>query len=321
MFDSGFAIVSDPIYTQHLTGSGHPECPARIHAIESAIQNLQIRRIKAIEAKEKDILLCHTKNYLRNVIKDTALCMQSGNHCGNYTLSTGDTNICPLSLLAAAKAAGGVIAAVNEIINKQARRVFCLIRPPGHHAESDKGMGFCIFNNAAIGARFAQQFPGIDKVAIIDWDVHHGNGTQEIFYDDPTVFYFSTHQFPLYPGTGTREEKGGKNAYGTTLNCPIKANKNARLQIIQTFEEELIAAMDKFEPNLLIISAGFDAHEKDPLGALNLTDHDFQYLTEIVKQIANRHCSGRIVSVLEGGYHLDALASSAKAHIMALIPD
>lgn len=318
MPDSVFALVTDPIYAQHLTGSGHPECPARIDAIESSLINLQIRRIEAIEATEEDILRCHTNEYMQKVIRDVALCMRSGIHCGSYSLSTGDTNISPLSLLAAVKAAGGAIAAVKEIMSGRAKRVFCLVRPPGHHAESDKGMGFCIFNNAAIAARFAQKFSGIHKVAIIDWDVHHGNGTQEIFYDDPTVFYFSTHQSALYPGTGSQDEKGGARAYGTTLNCPVQPDEHSRMQIIQAFEKELVPALDKFQPDFIIISAGFDAHEKDPLGSLNLRDEDYIYLTKIVKEIANRYSNGRVVSILEGGYHLKALESAVKAHIIEL---
>ena len=180
-------LVTDYIYIEHLTGPGHPECPGRIKAIHNSIKDLPLQHIDAVEASEADILRCHSKDYIQTVIRDVALCMKSRKHNGTYLLSTGDTNISPLSLLAAAKSAGGVIAGVDAVVQGVVQRSFCLVRPPGHHAESVKGMGFCLFNNAAIGARYAQQIEGIDKVAIIDWDVHHGNGTQEIFYNDPTV--------------------------------------------------------------------------------------------------------------------------------------
>lgn len=312
-------LVTDPIYKEHLTGPGHPECPGRIEAIQSTIKELPLKSIEAIEASEEDILRCHTKPYMQTVIKDVAKCMQSRKHNGTYELSTGDTNISPLSLLAAVKSAGGVLAGINAVIEGVVQRTFCLVRPPGHHAESDRGMGFCLFNNVAIGARYAQQIDGINKVAIIDWDVHHGNGTQEIFYNDPSVFYFSTHQAPLYPGTGKKDETGTGEGTGSTLNCPIKAGRDSRIKVIEAFRNELIPALDAFKPDLIIISAGFDAHQDDPIGSFNLTDDDFVILTDIIKEIANKHSRGRIVSVLEGGYNLKAIASAAKAHIIALM--
>lgn len=312
-------LVTDPIYKDHLTGPGHPECPGRVEAIYSTIKGLPLKPIKARDATEEDILRCHTKHYMQTVIKDVALCMKSKVHDGTYQLSTGDANISPLSLLAAVKSAGGVLSGIDGVIKGVVDRTFCLVRPPGHHAESDKGMGFCLFNNAAIGARYAQQFEGINRVAIIDWDVHHGNGTQEIFYNDPSVFYFSTHEAPLYPGTGEKDETGSGSAKGTTLNCPIKAGKNSRVKVIDAFKNELIPALDKFKPDLVIISAGFDAHSGDPLGSFNLTDDDYVELTNIVKEIANKYAKGRVISVLEGGYNLDAIASATKAHIIALM--
>lgn len=312
-------IVTDPIYKEHLTGVGHPECPARVVSIAEKVADLPLIKINAIEAKEEDILRCHTKEYLQTVIKDVALCMKSRKHDGSYTLSTGDTQISPLSLLAAVKAAGGVIAGIDSVMQGDVKRVFCLVRPPGHHAESHRGMGFCIFNNAAIGARYAQTFQEIKKVAIIDWDVHHGNGTQEIFYDDPTVHYSSTHQSHHYPGTGTREEKGAGPGIGATLNCPIRSGKNSRERVLQAFKSEIQPAMDKFKPDLIIISAGFDLLNEDQLGGFNATIDDIVELTEIVKEIANTHANGRIVSVLEGGYDINAIAAAAKAHISAMM--
>ncbi|CCB91684.1 uncharacterized protein slr0245 [Waddlia chondrophila 2032/99] len=317
MFNVG--LVTDPIYMQHLTGAGHPESPARIASIAEAVRDLPLLAIDAREAREADLLRCHTKGYIQTLIKDVAKCMQSRVHDGRYQLSTGDTQISPLSLLAAVKATGAVIAGVDAVIREDVKRVFCLVRPPGHHAESDQGMGFCLFNNAAVGARYAQTYKEIEKVAIIDWDVHHGNGTQAIFYDDPTVHYSSTHQFPHYPGTGSREETGIGRGIGTTLNCPINAGKRSREEVLRAFRTEIRPALDKFKPDLIIISAGFDLLEEDPLGGFNATVEDIVELTHIVNKIADVHAEGRIISVLEGGYDIKAIAAAAKAHIHALM--
>ena len=233
-------------------------------------------------------------------------------------LSTGDTQLSPLSLLVATKAAGGVIAGVDAVMQGVVQSVFCLVRPPGHHAESEKGMGFCIFNNAAIGARYAQTFEEIDKVAIIDWDVHHGNGTQEIFYNDPTVHYSSTHQSHHYPDTGDSDETGVGTGVGATLNCPIRAGNHSRKAVIKAFKTKIKPALDEFKPDLVIISAGFDLLQEDPLGGFNITLEDIVELTNIVKEIASAHAKGRIISVLEGGYNIEAIATAVKAHITAL---
>ncbi len=314
-------LVTDPIYSKHLTGAGHPECPARIEVIAEAIQNLPLKHISAYEAKEEDILRCHSKKYIQTAIQDVAKCMQSRIHDGTYQMSTGDTQISPLSLLAATQAAGGVIAAVDAVMKNVVNRVFCLVRPPGHHAESRRGMGFCMFNNAAVAARYAQNtYDEINKVAIIDWDVHHGNGTQEIFYNDPTVHYSSTHQSNLYPeGSGSADDTGIGPGIGATLNCPIKAGRRSRDEVIKAFRTKIKPALDKFKPDLVIISAGFDLMKGDPLGGFNITADDIVVLTDIVKEIANTHAKGRIISVLEGGYNLEAIAAAAKAHVTALL--
>ncbi len=311
-------IVADPIYRKHLTGPFHPESVDRYDAIYESLKSLPVEFINPRMADIDDILLCHTQKYINSVKKDIFEAKSLGIVDGSYTLSTGDTQICPDSYIAAIAAAGGVLEAIDIVFEKKDKNAFCLIRPPGHHACSNQGMGFCIFNNIAIGARYAQKKYGIKKVLIVDWDVHHGNGTQEIFDSDPSVFYFSTHEWPLYPGTGSVNDVGKGKAAGTKLNCPIQAGENSRKEIIEAFEKKLIPAMDTFNPELVLISCGFDAHHLDPLGGLNLTDDDYATLTDIVLTIAKKYAKGRLVSVLEGGYDLRALASAARAHVERL---
>ncbi|NGX43307.1 MAG: Histone deacetylase-like amidohydrolase [Chlamydiae bacterium] len=319
MAKTAAGIVADPIYKEHLTGYGHPECPERFDAIAEALQPLGLKEFAPRKATVEEVLLCHTKDYVDKVIEDVEACSNSGIINGSYQLSTGDTNICPNSFRIAMYAAGGILTAVDAVMKGEVKTVFCLVRPPGHHACSDAGMGFCLFDNIAIGARYAQTQYNIEKVLIVDWDVHHGNGTQEIFYGDPSVFYFSTHQHPLYPGTGSEAETGKDKGVGTTLNCPIFPGSNSRVEVTDAFEKKLVPAMETFQPDLVMISAGFDGHVNDPLGGLNLTDEDFASLTKIVKEIAEKYAEGRIVSVLEGGYNLEAIASAARAHVLALM--
>jgi acetoin utilization deacetylase AcuC-like enzyme len=215
-------------------------------------------------------------------------------------------------------AAGGVLAACDEVMEGRAGRAFCAVRPPGHHASADVGMGFCIFNNAAVAARYLQKKHGLDRVLIVDWDVHHGNGTQGIFYRDGSVFYFSTHQWPWYPWTGAAEETGEGDGKGATLNVPLPAGSGDP-EFIEAFEGKLRPAMDRFRPDFVLISAGFDSRTADPLGRFRLTDDGFRRLTEIVIAIARDHASGRLVSMLEGGYSLPGLASAVPAHVDALL--
>jgi acetoin utilization deacetylase AcuC-like enzyme len=232
---------------------------------------------------------------------------------GFAALSTGDTDICPRSFDVAERAAGLCLNAVDLVMSGQSRNAFCIVRPPGHHATPNRGMGFCLFNNIAVAARYAQRRHGIGRAAIVDWDVHHGNGTQDIFYRDPSVFFFSTHQSPWYPGTGAADETGDGPGQGTTLNCPFAAGAGRDL-ILGAFRDCWAPRMEEFRPDLILISAGFDSRIGDPLGHFLLADADFADLTTLVLEVADRYCGGRVVSVLEGGYSLNGLERAVAAH-------
>jgi acetoin utilization deacetylase AcuC-like enzyme len=236
---------------------------------------------------------------------------------GARELSTGDTTISPKSWDVALDAAGGLMNAIDQVVKKTAANAFCAVRPPGHHARPSQGMGFCIFNNVAIAARYAQRKHGVERVLIADWDVHHGNGTQDTFYTDGSVFFFSTHQSPWYPGTGDAPETGEGKGKGCTLNCPFPAGAG-RNEILGAFQHNLMLAADHFKPDLVLTSAGFDSRFGDPLGRFTLSDDDFADLTRVMLEIADKHAGGRLVSVLEGGYDLAGLASAATAHVRAL---
>ena len=306
-------IVYDDAYKKHDTGAWHPERAARCDAIMAALSAKpladKLKRLKPRPAEEAELLACHTKPYVQAVRADIT--------AGKRSLRTGDTAIGKHSLTAALLAAGGVCSAVDAVVAGQVKNAFCVVRPPGHHATGSKGMGFCIFNNVAIAARYARTKHRIDRVLIADWDVHHGNGTQDIFYEDPSVLFFSTHQSPWYPGTGRAEETGAGKGKGTTLNCPLPAG-SGRKQILGAFTDKLVPAAAKFKPGLVMISAGFDSRVGDPLGRFTLTDGDFADLTRICLDIARRHAAGRVVSVVEGGYNLKGLASASAAHVKAL---
>ncbi len=307
-------FVTDALCSTHDPGPGHPEQVARyqsvLHALERSGTLATAKRIPARAVTTEDLALVHTPVYLALAQHEV--------EAGYDHLSTGDTQICKASWSAAKAAAGCAIAATEAVIKGDAKTAFCLVRPPGHHASASVGMGFCLLNNIAIAARHAQRRLGIGRVLILDWDVHHGNGTQDIFYNDGTVFFFSTHQHPWYPGTGLAQETGAGPGKGTTCNCPLPAG-SGRAEIFDAFENKLLPAMKHFRPELVLISAGFDSREGDPLGRFQLTDKDFADLTLLVRKLADETAGGRVVSVLEGGYNLSGLASAATAHVHALV--
>jgi acetoin utilization deacetylase AcuC-like enzyme len=308
-------LVTDPAALLHDTGPGHPECPQRVTAIIDRIEaDGLLGRCVALASRpitDAELFRVHTPDYLRIVAEDVA--------DGLVVLSTGDTAIKGEATLdAARRAAGGLLLAVDAVCTGRVENAFAVVRPPGHHATPSKGMGFCLFNNVALAARHAQTNHGLERVLIVDWDVHHGNGTQETFYEDASVLFFDTHQSPLYPGSGHADETGRGAGEGFTINCPFPAGAGRR-EIVGAFRDRLVPAADRFRPQLVLVSAGFDSRVGDPLGRFTLTDADFAELTAIVREIADRHAGGRIVSTLEGGYALAGLASAAAAHVTALL--
>ena len=303
-------LISHPACLQHLTPSGHPERPERLRAVEHALEAEKFQslaRVAAPEAALETIALCHPMDYVLQ-IRDA-----SPNE--GLVRIDADTSMSPGSFEAALRAAGGAVYAVDEILTNKAINAFVATRPPGHHAETAQPMGFCFFNNAAIAARYAQKQYGLARTAIVDFDVHHGNGSQDIFWADKTVMYCSTHQMPLYPGTGAASERGD---YDNIVNAPLKPGDGGEA-FRAAFEERILPRLDGFAPELIVISAGFDAHMRDPLANLNLIEEDFAWATRKIMDIADRRAGGRIVSVLEGGYDLQALAYSAAAHVLALM--
>jgi len=308
-------LVSDAISLEHNTGEGHPECAARFDAVLKSLKDSGVfakaSQTAARAATVEEIALCHDRAYIATAQKDI--------EAGRATLSTGDTQVSAKSYDAALKAAGAVLAAVDEVVSGKAANAFSIARPPGHHATPKRGMGFCVFNNVAVAARYAQTKHKIGKVLIVDWDVHHGNGTQDIFYEDGSVFFLSTHQSPWYPGTGAADETGSGKGLGATLNFPFPAGSGRKEVYGAAFEGKLLPIMEKFKPEMVFISAGFDSRIEDPLGKFTLTDDDFMDLTRVMKKIAKDHANGRLVSVLEGGYNLAGLASASTAHVKALM--
>ena len=308
------ALVHHPIYAKHDTGPAHPEMPDRYRVVMDALRDdrewwQNLVEITPAKAPKGLVQAAHTAQHFKRV---------EGAFENGMDRLDADTTISMESFDAALFAAGGVVAAVDAVMQGEAENAFVAVRPPGHHATAERAMGFCLFNNVAVAARHAQnQYKEIDRVAILDWDVHHGNGTQGIFYDDPSVFFLSMHQYPWYPGTGARGETGHGRGLGSTMNIPVKANTQAGEQK-RMFEGSLEDISKKFRPDMIFISAGFDAHLTDPLGQLRLENQDFISMTRSVKQWADDVCDGRIVSCLEGGYNLETLGATVKSHVAAL---
>ena len=307
-------IAADPTVKKHNTGPGHPEQAARYSAVMNRFEDAGVlQTLTALDvrpATDDELVLVHSRDYIALVRDEIS--------CGDLELSTGDTTISSGSLEAALTAAGAVLSAVDAVFSEEIDNAFCVVRPPGHHASAAQGMGFCLFNNVAVAARYAQRKFGAERVLIADWDVHHGNGTQDIFYQDGSVFFFSTHQSPWYPGTGSASERGEGAGQGTTLNCPLPGGSGREL-VLKAFQQTLLPAAEAFRPDLILLSAGFDSRVNDPLGQFVLTDEDFHELTRVMMELASHYCEGRLVSVLEGGYNLDGLASACEAHVRALI--
>jgi acetoin utilization deacetylase AcuC-like enzyme len=290
----------------HVTPPGHPEQVARLHVIKQAFEPLSLDRRSAPLCDDTDILLCHPQSYLDHI---RAAVPENG----IVTLDE-DTHMSPGSLQAARRAVGGVISAVDAVMSGDLTNAFVGCRPPGHHAEPETQMGFCLFGNVAIGAKHALS-KGARRVVIVDFDVHHGNGTQALLWNEPDILFFSSHQSPLWPGTGGENERG---AFDQIVNLPLPPHSGST-EMRQTYEASVFPMIEAYAPDLLMISAGFDAHQADPLAQLNWTTEDYTWLTENLLALADRHCNGRVVSVLEGGYDLTALANSVAAHVTALI--
>jgi acetoin utilization deacetylase AcuC-like enzyme len=302
------SVITSSTYQNHDTGPGHPERVDRVKVVNEELKKLD-KKIDWFEPKlfdQKIIEHVHNKKYLNKISSSFP---KSG-----IQFLDGDTIVSPGSKQAALDAVGSILLGIDQVVNKQFKNTFCSVRPPGHHAESDKAMGFCIYNNIAVGAAYLLNHYNYNKVAIIDYDVHHGNGTQEIFYNNPNVLYISTHQYPFYPGTGSSNEKGGAN---NILNVPLEAGTSSNIYF-NSFEHVLKKLKD-FKPEFILLSSGFDAHTQDPLAQVNLKSKDFYEITKRIINVANNICNGKIVSILEGGYDLNALRESAYEHVKALI--
>ncbi len=294
----------------HITPLGHPERSDRLKVVDRVLEGEKfalLAREQAPAAPLDTIALAHPLDYIEQ-IRDA--CPTVG-----MVRVDADTSMSPGSFEAATRAVGAAMRAVDEVVTRKAANAFCAVRPPGHHAETVRPMGFCLFNSVAIAARHAQTQHGVDRVAIVDFDVHHGNGSQEIFWNDPTVMYCSTHEMPLYPGTGATSERGEHN---NIVNAPLRAGDGGD-KFREAMNTVILPRLDGFKPDLVLISAGFDAHERDPLANLNLVEADFAWITAQLMDRADRYCGGRVVSVLEGGYDLEGLAQSVAAHVTTLM--
>lgn len=301
------ALITHAECHDHVTPDGHPEQVARLHEVLKALDGKDLLRVEAPMGEDASILLCHPQSHLDAVRAATPA-------TGMAQLDP-DTWMSPGSLTAAYRAVGGAVKAVDMVMAGEVGNAFVATRPPGHHAEKTSAMGFCLFGNVAIAARHALEVHGLRRVAIVDFDVHHGNGTQNLLWDEERALFISTHQMPLYPGTGAQHDRG---AHGQITNIPLSAGTDGSLYR-KIITGRIIPLIEKFEPEMLFLSAGFDAHQDDPLASISLTTEDFGWITNALTEVAARLCGGRVVSCLEGGYNLPALGASAAAHVDALI--
>ncbi|MCZ7446012.1 histone deacetylase family protein [Agrobacterium rhizogenes] len=305
-------LYEHPIFLEHITPPGHPERPDRLRSLNIALEHPNFERLErkeAPQANEDAVLLAHPEEHLLSVMR------QVPEEEGEINRIESDTYLSPKSLQAALTGIGAAMAAVDDVFTGAADNVFVAARPPGHHAETAKAMGFCLFNNVAIAARHAQKKHGAERIAIIDWDVHHGNGTQDIFWNDTSVLFCSTHQMPLYPWSGDKNETGAKN---NIVNAPLSPNTGSD-HFREAFKSRVLPAIADFSPDLILISAGFDAHHRDPLAQINLVGEDFDWATGRLLEMADKYASNRVVSLLEGGYDLEGLAESAAMHILRMM--
>lgn len=303
-------LITHPAFLDHVTPHGHPERPDRLRAVERVFEQerfQQLARELAPMAELDDVALCHPMDYIEAI--------REASPSEGLVRIDADTSMSPGSFEAALRAVGGGLRAVDEVMTGQINNAFLAARPPGHHAETARPMGFCLFNSAAIAARYAQKKHGAERVAIVDFDVHHGNGSQDIFWNDPSVMYCSTHEMPLYPGTGTVGERG---AHNTIVNAPLSAGDGGDA-FREAIETAVLPRLRNFKPDLVVISAGFDAHTRDPLANLNLVEADYGWVTRKLMDIADQSASGRVVSLLEGGYDLEGLSRSVGEHVNALM--
>ncbi|MEP4979235.1 histone deacetylase family protein [Ascidiaceihabitans sp.] len=301
------ALLSHTDCLSHVNPPGAPEQVARLHYILEALEDLDLIRTDAPMATDSDLLRCHPQSHLDHI--------RNSIPADGYTALDADTSVSPGSLNAAYRAAGGAVKAVDMVLGGEVQNAFVATRPPGHHAEQSTPMGFCLFGNAAIAAKHALDHHGLSRVAVVDFDVHHGNGTQALLQDDPRALVVTSQQMPLWPGTGEASERG---PHGTVLNLPLPPASDGA-HAIEVYKSKVLPALAKHQPELILISAGFDAHQDDPLANLNWSTGDFGKMTKMILQTAQDLCKGRVVSVLEGGYDLDALAASARVHVQELI--
>ena len=306
------AVVKDEIYLQHLTGDSHPESHHRLEVVYEMLEDEEMkgkfRILSPRPATQEELELNHSLNYINQVASTAGR---------SFSMLDPDTTTSAKSWEVAQMAVGGMLAAIDKVMDGEVKNAFALVRPPGHHAERNRGRGFCLFNNIAIGAHYARQKYLLDRILIVDWDLHHGNGTQNAFYEDPHIVYFSTHQYPYYPGSGSIDEDGKGEGKGFTINVPLPGGQEDQ-DFSGIYQDILKPIASEFKPQLILVSAGYDIYFQDPLGEMNVTPEGFATLTSLIMDMAQSNCQGKLVITLEGGYHLNGLRDSVKATLKEL---